>query len=295
MIRELAAGLRFPEGPVSLSDGSVLVVELAAGRLSRVRPDGTIEIVAETGGAPNGAAMGPDGRCYLCNNGGFSWRERDGRLFPITTASDYAGGWIEAVDLDTGAVEVLYRASAAGPLKGPNDLVFDSCGGFWFTDHGHTHRETRDRGAILYATPDGSHIERVVFPMESPNGIGLSPDGKILYVAETMTARLWAFDVIAPGKLDTRHRNFLGGIGRLVVGLGGFQLCDSLAVDSGGVIWLATIPNGVTAVSPDGRVLAQYPMPEPIVTNVCFDVRNPRKLYVTLSSTGRLVEMKLPD
>src|SRR5260370_41697761 len=69
-VRELASGLQFPEGPVARPDGSVLVVEIGRGSLSRVTTDGAIEVVADLGGGPNGAAMGPDGACYVVNNGG---------------------------------------------------------------------------------------------------------------------------------------------------------------------------------------------------------------------------------
>ena len=103
-------GLRFPEGPIWMEDGSVIVVEIAAGRLTRVRPNGAKETVANLGGGPNGAAIGPDGRVYVCNNGGFAWTEHDGLLFPGRQPEDYSGGRIEAVDLATG----LDRLRAGG-------------------------------------------------------------------------------------------------------------------------------------------------------------------------------------
>ena len=90
-----------------MSDGSVLLVEVARGTLSRVRPDGEIEVVAELGGGPNGAALGPDGAVYVCNNGGFRWHEGRHGLLPLGQADDYSGGRIERVDLATGAVRVL--------------------------------------------------------------------------------------------------------------------------------------------------------------------------------------------
>src|SRR6185312_1158196 len=68
-IREIATGLRFPEGPIAMPDGSVLLVEIERQTLSRVTPDGKVTVVATTGGGPNGAAIGPDGKCYICNNG----------------------------------------------------------------------------------------------------------------------------------------------------------------------------------------------------------------------------------
>src|SRR6185369_3413209 len=81
-IEILAEGLLFPEGPVAMADGSVILVEIARGTLSRVR-SGRIEVVADLGGGPNGAALGPDGAMYICNNGGrFQFNEVDGNLFP---------------------------------------------------------------------------------------------------------------------------------------------------------------------------------------------------------------------
>src|SRR3989454_8782118 len=75
-MREITSGLQFPEGPIALADGSVLVVEIKRGTLTRVAPDGKQTIVATTGGGPNGAAIGPDGLVYVCNNGGFEWHDR---------------------------------------------------------------------------------------------------------------------------------------------------------------------------------------------------------------------------
>src|SRR5437879_11969175 len=126
--RTLAEGLQFPEGPVALADGSVLLVEIAAGTLTRIAPDGTKSIVAKTGGGPNGAAIGPDGRCYVANNGGFEWHREDGRIRPLVQAKDYSGGRLERVDLKTGAVECLYRACGAIPRRGPTDLVIAAAG-----------------------------------------------------------------------------------------------------------------------------------------------------------------------
>ena len=103
----IADGLKFPEGPIAMPDGSILLVEIARGTLTRITPDGKKEVVAEPGGGPNGAAIGPDGACYICNNGGFEWHDRGGLLFPGDIAKDYSGGRIERVDLKTGKVEKI--------------------------------------------------------------------------------------------------------------------------------------------------------------------------------------------
>jgi gluconolactonase len=293
-VRPLAQGLEFPEGPVALLDGSVLLVEIAAGAIARISPDGTKATVARSGGGPNGAAIGPDGKCYVCNNGGFEWLAEGVHRRPIGQARDYAGGRIERIDLETGAVECLYRAAGDVPLKGPNDLVFDAQGGFYFTDLGKVRARDMDRGSVYYAKADGSFITEVAFPLVTPNGIGLSPDGKTLYVAETEAARLWAFDIVEPGVVRKEPWPSPHG-GRLVAGVGGYQRFDSLALDAEGRICVATLINGgVTVISPDGRHVEHHPMPDPITTNICFGGPELKTAFITLSWTGRLVAVDWP-
>ncbi len=268
----------------------MVLVEIERGTLSRVRPDGRIEVVAELGGGPNGAAIGPDGAVYVCNNGGFTWQESDGILAPSGTPGDYAGGRIERVELDTGKVDVLYTECDGRPLNGPNDIVFDSQGGMWFTDLGKTYDTYRDLGVIYYAAADGSRISPQITHRETPNGIGLSPDEKTVYFAETMTGRVWAYDLAAPGKLATGPDAV-----RLVVGLPGFQLFDSLAVDAEGNVCVATLINGgITSVSPDGSKVEHIPTGDLYTTNICFGGKDLRTAFITLSGTGRLVSTTWP-
>ena len=115
-LHTITEGLRFPEGPIAMPDGSVVLVEIEAARLTRVKPDGSKETIAETGGGPNGAAIGPDGACYICNNGGFNWEETPEWLRPVGQGNDYSGGRIERVDMETGEVTVLYTHCGDNPL-----------------------------------------------------------------------------------------------------------------------------------------------------------------------------------
>ncbi len=285
--------LRFPEGPIAMGDGSVIVVEIARGTVTRVQPDGTLETVATPGAGPNGAALGPDGRIYVCNNGGFSWHETDGILAPGNTPEDYSGGRIEAIDPDSGEIEVLYTECDGNPLKGPNDLVFDDAGGFWFTDNGKRYGRTMDRGGILYAKADGSHIEEHFFPFEHPNGVGLSPDGTILYFTETVTGRCFKAALEAPGKPADSFGAF--DQSALLYGAPGMQLFDSLAVDSAGNVCIGTIINGgITVISPAGELVEHVPLPDPFVTNICFGGPDLTTAYATLSGTGKLVSFEWP-
>ena len=248
-MRIIGEGLGFPEGPVVLPDGDVLVVEVRAGRLTRVHPDGTSTVVAEPGGGPNGAAIGPDGAAYVVNNGGFPWSERSGLVLPIDETGsnrppDFAGGWVDRIDLDTGDITRLLSDVDGELFLGPNDIVFDQDGGFWFTDFGKTGPRSMDRGAIYYARPDGSGLRRVAQGLTGPNGIGLSPDGSTLYAAETYTGRLLAWDVSGPGTVE-------GGSRILVSTPNHF---DSLAVEADGTVVVAAINHGLCSVRPDGTV-----------------------------------------
>jgi gluconolactonase len=160
--------------------------------LSRVVVEkGTIDVIADCGGGPNGAAIGPDGAAYICNNGGcFEFQEVMGMTFPGPPPASYPGhGSIQRVDLGTGAVTTLYETCDGNPLRAPNDIVFDTAGGFWFTDHGVRHDRASDRSGIYYAQPDGSSIAEVIFPLDAPNGIGLSPSGDRLGMERALARR----------------------------------------------------------------------------------------------------------
>ncbi len=289
-LRTVAKGLRFPEGPVALADGTVLVVEIARGTLTRVHPDGTAEVVANCGGGPNSAAIGPDGAAYITNNGGcFEFIDLGTLLLPGPVPSSWSGGSIQRVDLNSGEVTTMYTHCGGVPLRAPNDLVFDSTGGFWFTDHGVRLERSSDLTGVFYAQPDGSSIREVIFPLEAPNGVGLSPAQDVLYVAETHTGRLWEWPITSPGEVEQGLP--IDGGGRLLFGAARAQRFDSLAVDGEGWVCVATIgEGGVTQVAPDGSQMVKLEIPEdPIVTNICFGGDELRTAFITSSATGRLL------
>jgi gluconolactonase len=296
----VADGLKFPEGPVALGDGSVVVVEVAAGRITRVMPDGTANVVAVPGGGPNGLALGPDGALYVCNNGGsMTWLESGGGLVPGPHEPEqYSGGRIERVDLHTGEVTVLYTMCEGQPLRSPNDIVFDDAGGFWFTDFGVSTELSRDRTAIYYALPDGSSIREAIFPLDMPNGISLSPDGSRLYTAESLTGRVWWWDVTAPGEVAKVPGGIFEHGGTVLRGLGGerdVRGLDSMAVDGEGWVCVATpVAAGITCVSPDGEEVEFLPTDDVMTTNICFGGPDYRTAYITLSHKGLLATVPWP-
>lgn len=288
-MRELASGLEFPEAPVALDDGSVLVVEIKAGTLTRIGPDGEIDRVATCAGGPNGAALGPGGKVFLCNNGGLAWHESGGLTRSAPTPGELdIGGRIQVADLETGKVEDLYVECDGRPLSGPNDIVMDDRGGFYFTDFGKNRGRTLERGGVYYAKCDGSAITELAFPLQGPNGIGLSPDGGRLLVAETFTARILAWEITRPGALG--DVTLMGTVPGLV------QL-DSLAVERDGNVAVATVPaplvtrSAITVLGLDGTVVEHVEMPvDGVVTNICFGGPSMRTAYITASGVGALFQ-----
>ena len=293
-IREIASGLKFPEGPVAMDDGSVLIVEIAAGRIARVKPDGKKRTLATTGGGPNGLAIGPDGSLYVCNNGGsFEFHKRGGLLIPGHAPASHTGGRIERVDLSTGRVEILYAECGGEALIAPNDLVFDRSGGFWFTDHGKTTDEGRTHGSLYYALADGSKITRVLRELISPNGVGLSPDGNTVYYAETFPGRLWSLPLTAPGK-RAKVEGFTPGV--FVHAYPGLGYFDSLGVQADGGVCVATLlAGGITTFWPGTTRLRHTALADPLVTNICWGGRAMKTAYVTASGTGKLLAIDWPQ
>jgi gluconolactonase len=294
--RVLATDLAFPEGPVVMPDGSVVLVEIRAQQLTRVWPDGRKEVVAKIPGGPNGAALGPDGKMYLCNNGGFSWVPSRGAIMPhAPEPHEYIGGSIQRVDLSNGKVETLFDKCGAHPLKGPNDLVFDKQGGLWFTDLGKRRHRDMDVGAFYYMKPGATEVVEGHFGMLPANGIGLSPDEKTVYVAETPTARLWAFDIGAPGEVKPSEVIYRGERGRPIAGLGGYQMFDSLAVEASGNVCVATLVSGcISVIAPDGKLVEQVPTGDRVTTNIAFGGPELKTAYITLSGRGELITMDWP-
>ena len=270
----VAEGLAFPEGPVVMSGGSIIVVEIAASRISRCW-NGRKEVICEIGGGPNGAAIGPDGALWICNNGGMSAE----RMESLSGPGD--GGRIERVDLETGKFERVYESCDEIPLEGPNDLVFDSEGRLWFTDLGKTHSGIRTASGLFCCEADGSAICAIDRHPVSYNGIGLSPDGSTVYVADTHQARLYRYD----RKVGPQRPVW-------VATAPGHVSFDSLAVTAAGNICVGTLrTGGITTITPQGETRFR-PFEDRYVTNIAFGGTDMRDAWLTFSSKGMLVRTR---
>jgi gluconolactonase len=300
----LATGLQYPEGPVYQSDGSVLVVEIQGQCLTQVSPGGAVPVRTKLGGGPNGAAIGPDGAVYVCNDGGLEFISVGGVQVPTIAPPSYKGGSIQRVT--TAGFDELYGPSKGNTLRSPDDLVFDETGNFWFTDWGKNNGANRDITAVYYAQRDGTSLKAAIANRSAPNGIALSPDNRRLYVAETYARWIIYWELSAPGVIQPNPKT-LDGSYLLTAKIPGQGTLDSMAVDEAGNVYAATmlpagprpdIAGGITVVSAEGEILEFMELnvagvPEPLPSNICFGGPDRKTAYITLGGTGRLVSCQM--
>ena len=272
-IEKIAEGFQFIEGPVWVAAGGgegahLLFSDIPGDRVNRWDPENnSVQVVLEpvrleqlqtggTGGS-NGLILDSTGRLVLFEHG----NRRVARL--------------EA----DGSRTALAERYAGKRLNSPNDGVFHSNGALFFTDppYGLPRQDDDpakqlDHNGIYRLDPDGS--VHLLAEQSRPNGIGLSPDEKTLYVANSgVSERLWMFYQV--------HEDLTLGEGRIFFDASRMQepgAPDGLVVDREGNLW-ATGPGGVLVLSPDGRHLGTIRLPE-LPANATFDA-DEATLYMT--------------
>ena len=268
-LRELAGGLGLVEGPAWTPRGTLVVSSMSRGLVYEIEPDGSARELAETGGGPNGLAVGGDGSIWVAQNGGGHLPTRSRR--PVRPGIQR---------ISQGRVEDVLT----GGVDSPCDLTFGPDGRLWFSDlRGRPVDGVVEPGRVQALEPESMEIEVVAEGILIPNGVAFSPDGGSFYVAETATGRVLRAD----------HRR--GGLGRLEA----FATLprgepDGLATDALGNLYVAAAGDGnaVFFYGPDGDLAGEIPVgagERTVVTNVCFGGPGLKSLFVTVLRGGRVL------
>jgi len=249
----------FLEGPCFDRAGHLYVTDIPHGRIFRISPEGAWSQIAEYDGEPNGLALHPDGR-RLC-------------------IADYKQG-ILSLDLTTGAIGPLLARRNSERFKGPNDLVFASNGDLYFTDQGQSglHDPT---GRVYRLRPDG-RLDCLLSNGPSPNGLALSRDEDVLFVAMTRDNAVWRLPLLEDGSTAKvgRFATFHGTSGP-----------DGMAMDpSSGLLLVAHASLGsVFVLSPQGEVVARIRSCRGATTTNLALAPDGRTVLVTESETGSIL------
>lgn len=252
-VEEWVKGGALIEAPAVDKEGNVWIVSMDSGWIHKITPDGTFIDVINTGGVPNGLAF-----------------HQDGRLF----CADRRKGII-AYDPKTNKFSDYVNTFQGENFHGVNDLVFDTHGGMYFTDPWGT-SPANPLGCVYYVSPD-KKISRLISNMAYPNGIGLSPDEKVLYVDNCMANNVWLIPLEEPGVINvsfTRVMTYLGG-----------GAPDGMCLDENGNLYVADLWMArVDVIGPTGRIIGYINLPEGSkngVTNCAFGGPNNKTLYIT--------------
>lgn len=295
----VASGLRAPEGPVVLPDGSLIFSELMGASVRRLWPDGRLTLLAEVAGAPNGLAFGPDGQLYVTNQGGWDPSIANGFPGHSPLATPYVGGSIQKISADGTVTTICTLLENGDPLICPDDLVIDHMGGIYFTDLGMLpgSPKYREWSGIYYLPAGAERAQMLVKALAPTNGIGLSADGKALWWTEYETGRLLMRDVIAPGQLAEPSRRY--GDCRYIHPAPVVHF-DSLTMMPDGGVAVAIHDgtsdgkSGIMAFDADGQPTAFYPFDDPYCAHIAFGGPDGRDAFITLLGTGRIAKLRWP-
>lgn len=246
----VADGFQFLEGPHWRADEGVLVfTDIPASTIHALTPPSDIAVLRMPSGEANGLATLPDGRLL---------------------AAEHANRRVSVTE-DDGTVVALAESFEGGRFNSPNDLVVRSDGTVYFTDppYGLTGARELDFNGVFRVARDGAITAEWRGAIESrPNGIALSPDESVLYVADTVGGVVRAYDVAADGS-TSGERTFAEGTPN----------ADGMAVDERGNLYVTT-SEGVAVLAPDGARWGTIEVPQ-VPANCAFGDVDRHTLYIT--------------
>jgi gluconolactonase len=246
-------GFVFTEGPVGTADGGLFFSDIRANKIYHLDPSGKITTVRENTNSANGLAFNKSGELYAA--------EGDGKRISRGNQTGNATPVVEGID--------------GKPFAAPNDLIFDSRGGFYFTDPGPRPVEAGRHGTVYYVSPGAKQPVVVNNDITRPNGLTLTRDGKTLIVDDTIGDTVFAFDVQPDGML--RGKRPFAKIHD--VKPGEESGADGLALDRDGRIYITT-GTGVQVFDRKGAYLGTIKVPRQ-PANCAFSGPGKRTLYIT--------------
>ena len=252
----------FLEGPVFDTDGHLYVSDIPWGRIFRIDAQGTWTLVAEYDGEPNGMKFLDAGTLLI---------------------TDYKNGLVR-LDIATGAVTPYLERRNSERFKGVNDLVFDAEGNLYFTDQGQS--GLHDPSGRLYRLRPNGQLDLLLNNVPSPNGVALSPDGRVLYLAVTRGNCVWRVPLLPDGSVAKVSQFFTSY---------GPSGPDGLAVDAQGRLLVANPGLGYVWVlnSRAEPVQVLRGVPGSSTTNLAFGGADGQTLYVTDSTQGRILRASM--
>jgi gluconolactonase len=252
-----ATGFKLPEGPAFDRAGHLYVVDMKSGSISKISPEGQVQIFIDTGGSPNGAKFHANGDLYVAD-----------RVMGIIAISP---------NTETRVIVDRYQGKK---LNGPNDLIFDSAGNLYFTDPFGSSAE-KPVGCIYRVSPRGE-TTCLASGLAFPNGLALSRDERNLYTAITRKNRVLKYVLDPPPVRSSIFSQLSGGWGP-----------DGMAFDLAGNLYIAHYGGGeVIVLNPKGEQIERIPVGGLYPTNVAFGGQDRRSLFVTEVETGSIYRFK---
>lgn len=254
----------FLEGPVFDESGNLYVTDIPWGRVFRITPDREWSLVAEYDGEPNGMKFLDAGRLLI---------------------TDYKNG-LMTLDIATGAVTPYLERRNSERFKGVNDLIFDTQGNLYFTDQGQS--GLHDPSGRLYRLRPNGQLDQLLDNVPSPNGVALSPDERVLYLAVTRGNCVWRVPLLPDGSVSKVSQFFTsygpsGPDGLAVDTEGNLLVCNPGL----GYVWLLNhraeptiVWRSVTGAS---------------TTNLAFGGKDRRTLFCTESTSGSILFASAPN
>jgi gluconolactonase len=285
-----AAQIAVTEGPAADADGNIYFSDIMNSRVWKLSADGKLAIFREESGRTNGNTFDGQGRLVSCEG---SELGPGGRRRIVRT------------DIRTGEVTVLTDRYEGKRYNSPNDVVVDGTGRIYFTDPSYTNRSSMEMEIEgVYRIDSSGQVTRVLEQpaIQRPNGLAITPDNRRLYLIDSNpnpggNRKVWAFEITPDGSLTNQSLVFDFAPGR-----GG----DGMRLDVSGNLWIAAgisrarsqgettdCPPGIYVINPEGKLFGRIPIPEDLVTNLCFAGPDKKTLYVTAGKTLHKIRVNI--